>query len=142
MLRYGDIIDINLWKQDRNKADRPHRLRLPPLAIDLVGTGEANGFVFEGDPGKAISGFSKFKRALDKASGISGWRLHDLRRSAASSMQELGVSHDVVQGVLNHAIGGVGGVYLRAEMEKAKATALVAWAAEIERVVGARRAAS
>lgn len=57
-------------------------------------------------------------------------------------MQELGVSHDVVQGVLNHAIGGVGGVYLRAEMEKAKATALVAWAAEIERVVGARRAAS
>ena len=40
------------------------------------------------------------------------WRLHDLRRTCATGMQELGISNDVVQSVLNHAIGGVGGVYL------------------------------
>ncbi len=85
---------------------------------------------------------SKLKTRLDNVSGVSNWRLHDLRRTCATGMQELGISRDVVQSVLNHAIGGVGGVYLRGQMETAKAEALQAWAVELERIVGARRAVS
>jgi len=57
-------------------------------------------------------------------------------------MQELGIRNEIIQAVLNHAVPGVGGVYLRAELEKEKAAALHAWAAELERIVGRRRAVS
>ena len=82
-----------------------------------------------------MSGFSKLKAALDKASGVTDWRLHDLRRTAATKMQELGIRNEVVQSILNHAVPGVGGVYLRAELEKQKAEALATWATALTRIV-------
>ena len=94
--------------------------------------------MFAGRVGK-ISGFSKLKAALDKASGVTDWRLHDLRRTAATNMQDLGIRNEVVQAVLNHAVPGVGGVYLRAELEKQKAEALATWAAALTRIVGKDR---
>jgi integrase len=139
-LKHGDILG-GRWKQITNKAERPHSLVLPPLALQQVGRGDPNALVFAGAKGE-ISGFSKFKHRLDEVAGVKGWRLHDLRRSAASSMQELGIRNEIIQAVLNHAIPGVGGVYLRAELEKDKAEALRAWAVELERIVGRRRVAS
>ena len=53
-------------------------------------------------------------------------------------MQTLGVRNEVVQAVLNHALGGVAGVYLRAEFEAQKAEALKTWAAALERIVKPR----
>jgi integrase len=139
-LKHGDILD-GRWKQTTNKAERPHSLTLPPLALQLIGHGDPNAPVFAGARGK-FGGFSKFKAILDAAAGVTGWRLHDLRRTAASRMQELGSRNEIVQAVLNHAIPGVGGVYLRAELEVQKAEALRAWAAELERITGKTRAVS
>jgi integrase len=136
-LRYGHIID-HTWRQTENKASRPHSLPLPALALTLVGRGEARDLVFRGRDGK-INCFSLLKRRLDKVSGVTGWRLHDLRRSAASHMQDLGVRNDIVQGILNHSLPGVAGVYLRAELEKQKADALAAWAVALTKIVGPLR---
>jgi integrase len=133
-LKHGHILD-NVWRQVDNKSGRPHSLALPTLALALVGQGSAQDYVFAGSGGGKISGFSKLKAALDKASGVSGWRLHDARRSAASGMQELGVRNEVVQSILNHAVPGVGGVYLRSELEKQKREALATWATELSRIV-------
>jgi integrase len=139
-LKYGDILG-GRWKQTTNKVERPHSLMLPPLAMQQVGRGDPNALVFAGIKGE-ISGFSKFKGRLDEVAGVANWRLHDLRRSAATHMQELGIRNEIVQAVLNHAVPGVGGVYLRAELERDKAEALRVWAIELERIVGRRRAAS
>ena len=98
------------------------------------GEGGAQDYVFAGRSGK-LSGFSKLKAELDKASGVADWRLHDLRRTAATNMQELGIRNEVVQSILNHAVPGVGGVYLRSELEKQKAEALATWAAALARIV-------
>jgi integrase len=136
-LRYGHILD-GVWRQTENKASRPHSLTLPPLALTLVGQGEARDFVFAGRTGK-VGAFSMLKRKLDEASGVTEWRLHDLRRSAATNMQELGIRNEVVQAVLNHAVPGVGGVYLRSELEKEKAEALANWAVALTKIVGPLR---
>ena len=134
-LRFGHILD-GVWRQSDNKSSRPHSLRLPPVALKLVGQGGARDYVFAGTVGK-IGGFSKLKAALDEASPASAdWRLHDLRRTAASKMQDLGIRNHVVQAVLNHAVPGVGGHYLQAELEKQKAEALAAWATALTRIVG------
>jgi hypothetical protein len=54
-------------------------------------------------------------------------------------MQEIGIRADIVQAVLNHAGSGVGGVYLRSELEKQKAEALAMWATALTRIVGQGR---
>ena len=136
-LKHGDILD-GTWKQIDNKAGRPHSLKLPRLALDLVGKGQAQDLVFGGAGGGKLAGFSKLKRALDQEAKVSGWRLHDLRRTAATRMQALGVRNEVVQAVLNHALGGVAGVYLRAELEAQKAEALRTWSAALGRIVKPR----
>jgi integrase len=132
-LRHGDII-AGRWKQEQNKASRPHTLALPPLALSLVGPGTAQEYVFAGRSGK-LSGYSKMKAELDRVPGVTGWVLHDLRRSAASRMQALGIPPHVISGVLNHAIVGVGGVYMQDEMEKQKAEALATWAVALAKIV-------
>jgi integrase len=133
-LRHGHVLD-GVWRQADNKSSRPHSLRLPPLALQLIGQGGARDYVFAGSVGK-ISGFSKLKAALDAASGVTGWRLHDARRTAASRMQGLGIRNDVIQSILNHALPGVGGVYLQDELERQKAEALATWAAALTKIVG------
>ena len=132
-LRHGDILD-GVWRQADNKSSRPHSIPLPPLALAQVGQGEARELVFAGRSGK-LSGFSKMKAALDEKSGVSGWHVHDLRRTAATNMQTLGVRNDIVQSILNHAVPGVGGVYLRSELEKQKAEALATWATALTRII-------
>jgi len=47
----------------------------------------------------------------------------------------LGIRNEVVQAILNHAVPGVGGVYLRSELENQKAHALAAWGAALARIV-------
>lgn len=136
-LKHGDILD-GTWRQQDNKASRPHSLKLPPLALALIGEGKANEFVFAGVSGK-ISGFSKLKRELDELAQVTDWRLHDLRRTAATGMQELGVPHHTIEAILNHAMPGVAGVYQRSELEAQKAEALSAWATAIERILAEPR---
>ena len=88
--------------------------------------------------GRGVDGGRRARwTGLDKASGISGWRLHDLRRSAASHMQELGIAPDTIRAILNHAMPGVGGVYMRSELETAKRDALAKWAGEVEKLTAA-----
>jgi integrase len=134
-LRHGDITD-GVWLQQDNKASRPHKLALPKLALALLGNGAPADLVFVGrTPGKKLSGFSKLKSQLDELSGVSDWRLHDLRRTCASGMQEAGVPNHIVQAVLNHAIPGVGAVYLHGQLEKEKTEALQAWAAALTCII-------
>jgi integrase len=106
-----------------------------------VGAGDARHYVFAGQRGK-LGGFSKLKRLLDEASGVTGWRTHDLRRTAATNMQELGIPNHIVQACLNHSVPGVGQIYLRSELEKQKADALATWATALTRIVGPLRAVS
>jgi hypothetical protein len=72
--------------------------------------------VFPGERGTPFSGWSKAKSALDTASGVSGWWLHDLRRTLATGLQRLGVRLEVNEAALNHLSGsraGVVGIYQR-----------------------------
>ena len=45
---------------------------------------------------------------------ISGWRVHDLRQTAATTLERLGVPPPVTEALLNHTSGsknGVAGIY-------------------------------
>jgi integrase len=85
-----------------------------------------------------VSGFARIKVRIDQMSGVTGWRLHDLRRTAASGMAQLGHPPHVVSRILNHspgAIQGITSVYVRYSYAKERRAALADWGREIERIV-------
>ena len=84
---------------------------------------------------RPISGFSKFKRRFDKASGVTGWGLHDLRRTTRSLMSRTGVPSDHAERCLGHVIGGVRGIYDRHEFYDEKKRAFQLLARQIEQIV-------
>jgi integrase len=89
---------------------------------------------------KPIASFAYLKATFDEASGVRGWRLHDLRRTARSLMSRAGVPTDHAERCLGHVIGGVRGVYDRHEFNREKAQAFEALAALIERIVSGTEA--
>jgi integrase len=65
---------------------------------------------------------------------ISAFTIHDLRRTASTLLHENGWASDVVEKALNHTIGGVRGVYNRAEYEPQRREMLQFWADYIEQL--------
>jgi integrase len=122
---------------DRTKNARPHEVPLSQSALAILGArarSEGRALVF-GSRGP-FSGWSKAKAALDArmaaelGHGPSAWRLHDIRRTVATRMADLGVQPHVIEAVLNHVSGhkaGVAGVYNRATYAVEKRHALGMW---------------
>jgi integrase len=74
------------------------------------------------------------KRAL-QGQDIPAFTIHDLRRTASTLLHENGWASDVVEKALNHTIGGVRGVYNRAEYATQRREMLQFWADFIEQML-------
>lgn len=122
---------------ERYKTKIAHEVPLTPTVLALLGEPQNRGHVFSTTGGeKPFSGFSKARRALDKAlSPMPHWTLHDLRRTARSLMSRAGVSSDIAERVLGHVIPGVRGVYDRHQYQAEKREALERLAQEIDRII-------
>ena len=69
------------------------------------------------------------------------WRVHDIRRSVATGMADIGIEPHVIEEILNHRSGhrrGVAGVYNRSPYEKAVRLALARWADHVLALVEGR----
>jgi integrase len=94
-----------------------------------------SAYVFAGRNG-AINSRSKSKERLDLDSGVTGWRIHDLRRTARSLMSRAGVRPDIAELCLGHVITGVRGTYDRHAYHAEKAAAFEKLAALVAKIVG------
>jgi integrase len=120
--------------RNKTKRDLIRPLSKATMAI-LPPRGHDDEFVFGLAPDMPLRAFSRIKKQLDAKSGVTGWTLHDLRRTARTLMSRARVPGDHAERVLGHVIGGVKGVYDRHEYESEKAHALEALAHQIEMIV-------
>lgn len=67
--------------------------------------------------------------------GLEHWTPHDLRRTAATHMNRLGINFIWVEKVLNHKLQGMLKVYNKHPYEDEKRAALDQWAAELRRII-------
>jgi integrase len=91
--------------------------------------------LFSAIPFGTLPNFARHKAQLDKASGVSDWVLHDLRRTFASGLAALGVPIPVVEKLLNHVSGtfsGIVGVYHRYDYAKEMREAVELWEKHIQ----------
>ncbi len=144
----------------RTKNHRAHVVSLSRVAREIVAGAAAGGdHVFTTTGTTPVSGWSKIKARLDtamiekmredaKAEGLNSakcslpaWRLHDLRRTCATGMAEIGIAPHIIEACLNHISGakaGVAGIYNRAAYADEKKAALERWAAHISDLIERR----
>jgi integrase len=142
-----DEIDFNsrTWTLpgSRTKNAKPHIVHLSEACIKLIKRASRLGsYVFSISGVKPFQNFTNAKRVLDELSGVTGWRLHDLRRTCVSGMARLGVPPHVADKILNHqsgTISGVAAVYQRHHFLAERKLALERWGQYIETLVGELR---
>jgi integrase len=105
-------------------------------------------FVFGRSGCSGFSGWGKSKERVDRAiaaklgKALEPWVIHDLRRTAATRMADIGVLPHVVEACLNHVSGhkaGIAGVYNKAAYSKEKTIALSTWAAHVVAVAEGKK---
>jgi integrase len=164
-----DVDGNGIWTlpPERTKNKLIHLVPLPTMALDILNAMRSNmetDFIFTTTGTSAISGWSKTKRLLDAAMlkiakeeavaqgrdpaevRLKPWRLHDLRRSAATGQGRIGIQPHVIEACLNHVSGpakaNVAGIYNRYSYLPEKTTALERWAAHLEALVAGRPGAN
>lgn len=127
------------------KNGREHTFPIGQLASQLVSQHPQNTkntsvllFLARGSTTKPFNGWSKSKAALDEISGIKDWTLHDLRRTFATRLAEMGIGIHVIERLLNHASGQISGVvatYNRASYMSEMRQAVNAWEAHLHKLL-------
>ena len=153
-MRWDELdLDAGKWRipKERTKNGRAHEIDLGPEALRIIqAMPHTSDHVFPARSQGAARGFSATKRKLDalgegvlaeeapETEGLAAWRLHDLRRTAATGMAAMGFPPHVVERVLNHVSGvqsGLVGVYQRHEYRAERQAALLAWGAHVAAVI-------
>jgi integrase len=155
-MTWGEIdLDKAVWSlgSERVKNGLQHQIPLSPQALAIlksIAKREGRALVFGRGEG-GFSAWSDAKRRLDQRllevlqeergpnAGLVPWRLHDLRRTVATRMADLGVLPHVVEAVLKHVSGtkrGVAGTYNRSTYAPEKRAALNLWAERVAALTG------
>jgi integrase len=134
-------LEQRLWTlpKSRTKNGKSHVIHLSEQSMAVLECTERRGsIVFSRGGTKPFQEFSRAKPQLDQLSGVTGWRLHDLRRTCVSGMARLGIAPHVADKILNHqsgTISGVAAVYQRHEFLAERKEALERWGAYLGLIV-------
>ena len=95
LMRWSELTD-RTWiiPAARYKSNHDHLVPLSSLALSQLP--ERNGeFVFSRNGGvEAIGSYDWHKRVIDERSGVRGWVIHDVRRTARSLLSRAGIPPD------------------------------------------------
>jgi integrase len=147
-LRWSEIDldkgEINL-PAERTKNGEPHMVPISKTVRAILSAQPRmaeRDHVFGRGDGDGFNGWSASKAALDdNLPKMEAWTLHDLRRTCATGMGELGVAPHIVELVLNHQSGhkgGIAGVYNHSVNGKERREALNLWDKHIAALVAAK----
>lgn len=126
---------------ERTKNGQAHTVYLTDFMLATlkeIPRFEKSPFVITTGGDAPVSGFSKFKTALDDNAKVAAWTLHDARRTVASGLARLGVPVATVEKILNHQSGtfaGIVGVYQKYNFAPELQKAWELWADHVAAVV-------
>jgi integrase len=141
-LRWDELdLGRRVWTipKSRTKNAKAHMVHLSTQALAVLTRTETKGpLVFTLQGSKRFQDFTHAKRRLDHLSGVTAWRLHDLRRTCVSGMARLGIAPHIADKILNHQSGtlsGLAAVYQRHDFLAERRAALDEWGAHVDRIL-------
>lgn len=134
---------------ERSKNKMPHRVWLSKPAVQILDRlrekeaahakekkRKPSEWVFPGRRlHRPVEGVKNVQNRIREVTGIDDFRPHDLRRTAATRMGEMGVPRLTISKILNHSEPGVTAVYDRATYDAEKRKALDAWSRRLVAIV-------
>ena len=143
-MRWSEI-DGGKWTipSARSKNGRAHTLPVLPAMgaiLDVVPKMATRDALFgqRSQGGFTAWSWKDCKPVLDRRSGVSAWTVHDIRRSVATRMADIGIQPHIIEAVLNHQSGhkgGVAGIYNRSSYEREARAALAMWEDHVRALV-------
>jgi integrase len=124
----------------RSKNKRAHTLPLLPAMraiIEAVPRMASRDQLF-GQRANGLTAWSRGKPELDWRSGVKNWTTHDIRRSVATRMADIGIAPHIIEQILNHQSGhkaGPAGIYNRSNYEREVRAALALWHDHVRSIV-------
>ena len=140
-MRWDELSD-GVWSlsAERSKNKVARKIILPAAALKLLDGVHRNGRDRVFGQRSVTLGFVRWsgeKAKLDAACSVSGWHLHDLRRSVRTGLSRIGVLPHIAEETIGHVThkSGVVGVYDRHDYSGEVRTALAMWADHLLAVV-------
>ena len=155
-MRWSELdLDAAVWTlpRERTKNGVEHALPLPAAVVDILRElprFEDSDVVFSIYGAKPAKDFAPAKKRIDAkmketlGAAFRPWVTHDLRRTCATGMAEIGVPPHVVEAVLNHKSGtirGIAKVYNRFSYQPEMRSALEAWSRRLAEIASGEKAA-
>jgi integrase len=139
--------DMSTWvlPKERAKNAKEHKLPITPVMAEIIESiPRRDGLDLLFGRKRGFTGWSIGKRALDKKLGLKPWTHHDIRRSVATGLANIGVQPHVIEQILNHQSGhkrGSAGIYNRSIYTNEVRAAFVLWSDHVRTLVegGARK---
>ena len=128
----------------RVKNGQDHVLPLPPLTRSIIASipqRDGRDHLFGTRSSGGHTGWDRCKKNLDaRLAGkvVTDWVVHDIRRSVATRMADLGVEPHIIEAAINHQSGhkaGVAGTYNRSRYEKQVRAALSIWCDHLQSII-------
>ena len=120
----------------RYKSKRDTVIPLSVAAQKILAAMPVRGdLVFSADGVSELGNWDARKARFDAACGVRGWVIHDLRRAARTLLSRAGVSSDIAERCLGHAMVGVRATYDRYAYQREKTEAFEALSAQLQRIV-------
>ncbi|MDA3807596.1 MAG: tyrosine-type recombinase/integrase [Thiomicrorhabdus sp.] len=146
-MKWEDIdFESAIWRQEDNKTDVVNLVPLSPQVISILSKRNQTGvWVFPTHYNTTRSGaqntghtqsIKDARYKLREMSGLHDWTAHDLRRTGRTIMSRLKIKQHIRERVLNHAQGGIVGVYDQYDYLQEKADALDKLGREIWKILG------
>ena len=131
-----------------SKNGREHVIPLPTQAVEALQerqpVASPDALAFPNRSGGELSNWDRATKRLQSASDTSGWHRHDIRRTSATLLGDLGTPPHIIECVLNHAlatssdgslISSVARTYNTSRYKQEHAAALQILSDKIDRII-------
>jgi integrase len=108
------------------------------MALDILKAAPRfkHPFIFSTTGGRKVyTGWAKAKVRLDELSGVTGWVLHDLRRTFRTRIAPFKISETVKELVIGHAQTGLHAVYDQFSYRQERLEVFQMWERELSSIV-------
>ena len=132
------VVPSPRMKGDHDDEPPPHEIPLTPRMAAIINSlpQYAGPYLFSHKGGKSpVNGWSRAKMRLDALSGITGWKFHDLRRTARTRISAIPAEEHVREALLAHGRRGIQAHYDQHKYRAEKRHLLQEWDGRLQKIL-------
>jgi integrase len=132
------VVPSPRMKGDHDDEPPPHEIPLTPRMAAIINSlpQYAGPYLFSHKGGKSpVNGWSRAKMRLDALSGVTGWKFHDLRRTARTRISAIPAEEHVREALLAHGRRGIQAHYDQHKYRAEKRHLLQEWDGRLQKIL-------